>query len=55
PYAAVCAFQDQTTLHVIDGSRKILLKDELSWIDAEELLIPRGWGLLFHSCVLHAG
>ncbi|CAM9183284.1 unnamed protein product [Ectocarpus sp. 12 AP-2014] len=55
PYSAVCAYQEETTLHVIEGSHKILLKDEFSWADAKELKIPRGWGLVFHSCLVHAG
>ncbi|CAN0465101.1 unnamed protein product, partial [Hapterophycus canaliculatus] len=49
------AFQDQATLHVINGSHKILLKDEFRWGEAKELKIPPSWGLLFHSCLVHAG
>lgn len=55
PYSALGAFQEGTTLHVIDGSHKDLEQDEFSWEDAKELKIPRGWGLLFHSCLVHAG
>lgn len=55
PYSALCAFQEGTVLHVIEGSHKDLEKDRFSWDDSKELKIPRGWGLLFHACLVHAG
>lgn len=55
PYSAVCAFQDDAVLHVIEASHKDLLRDDFDWGDTKELKIPRGWGLLFHSCLVHAG
>lgn len=55
PYSAVCAFHEDAVLHVIDASHKDLRGDDFNWDDAKELKIPKGWGLLFHSCLVHAG
>lgn len=30
-------------------------KDRFSWNDSKELKIPRGWGLIFYACLVHAG
>lgn len=55
PYSAVCAFHEDAVLHVIEASHRDLREDNFNWADAKELKIPHGWGLLFHSCLVHAG
>lgn len=55
PYSGVLAYEDETVLHVIEGSHHDLRGDKFSWEDAKELKIPKGWGLIFSSCLVHAG
>lgn len=55
PYTGLCAFRDPVYLHVQEASHKDFLKDECDWGDMVELIIPPGYGLLFHSCLVHSG
>lgn len=54
-YSAVCAFDDPIYLYVIEGSHKDFLKDDFDWRKADELVVPPGYGVVFHSCLVHAG
>lgn len=54
-YSAVLAFQDDTVLHVIEGSHLDMGKESWDWGDAKELKIPKGFGVVFNSGLAHAG
>ena len=55
PYTGMCAFRDPVYLHVNEASHKDFLKDDYDWSDMVELIIPPGYGILFHSCLVHSG
>lgn len=55
PYTGMCAFGDPVYLHVNEASHKDFLNDNYDWSDMVELIIPPGYGILFHSCLVHAG
>ncbi|CAM9720156.1 unnamed protein product, partial [Ectocarpus sp. 4 AP-2014] len=55
PYSGLCAFSDPAFLHVIEGSHEDFLADDYDWADAREVIIPPGYGILFHRCLVHAG
>lgn len=55
PYSAICAFRDPVYLHVIDGSHKDFSKDQFDWSAAVEVVVPPGYGILFHGCLVHGG
>eukprot|EP00903_Cladosiphon_okamuranus_P017791 g16376.t1 len=55
PYTGLCAFGEPVYLHVIEASHQDFMKDEYDWSDTVELIIPPGYGILFHSCLVHAG
>ncbi|CAB1097485.1 unnamed protein product [Ectocarpus sp. CCAP 1310/34] len=55
PYTGLCAFREPVYLHVDEASHKDFLKDEYDWNDMVELIIPPGYGILFHSCLVHSG
>ena len=55
PYTGMCAFRDPVYLHVNEASHKNFLKDDYDWSDMVELIIPPGYGILFHSCLVHSG
>lgn len=46
---------EDTVLHVISGSHLKPLGEEYRWEDTEEIKVPRGWAILFHSLLVHAG
>lgn len=54
-YSAVLAFQDDTVLHVIEGSHLDMGRPSWDWGDAKELQIPKGFGVVFNSGIAHAG
>lgn len=55
PFSALCAFQDGTTLHCINGSHLKPLETSFSTDQAEEVSIPTGSACLFHSALVHGG
>ena len=55
PYTGICAFQDPVYLHVLEGSHKRYEKMDYDWSDMEEVMIPPGYGILFHCCLVHSG
>lgn len=50
-----CVLFETLYLHVQEASHKDFLKDEYDWGNMVELIIPPGYGLLFHSCLVHSG
>ena len=55
PFSALCAFQDNTLLHAIDGSHLSPLQTNFSTDQAKECAIPVGWACLFHAALVHSG
>ncbi|CAN0259260.1 unnamed protein product [Ectocarpus sp. 6 AP-2014] len=54
PYSALCAFQEGTSLRIVDGSHLDVHKNYEQG-SAVECQIPRGWGLLWHGLSVHGG
>lgn len=64
PFSGLLSLQEGTNVYVIEGSHHShatgttadgSVETEFSWCDAKELTIPPSWGLLFSSCLVHAG
>lgn len=55
PFSALCAFQEGTNLHCIDGSHLTPLQTRFSMDQANEYEIPTGSAFLFHAVLVHAG
>lgn len=55
PFSALCAFQQQTSIHAVDGSHLNPLQTKFSANEAKQCHIPVGWACLFHAALVHAG
>ena len=55
PFSALCAFQDATTLHCINGSHLNPLQTSFRADQVEEVSIPTGSACLFHPALVHGG
>lgn len=55
PFSALCAFQENTVLHAIDGSHLKPLRTQFSTNQAKKREIPVGWVCLFHATLIHGG
>lgn len=55
PFSALCAFQDGTTLHCINGSHLKPLETSFRPSQAEDFPIPTGSACLFHCTLVHGG
>ena len=55
PFSALCAFQENTVLHAIDGSHLLPLRTQFDIGQTKQHEIPVGWACLFHAAAVHAG
>ena len=55
PFSALCAFQENTVLHSIDGSHLLPLRTQFDKDQTKQHKIPVGWACLFHAAAVHAG
>lgn len=55
PFSAVCAFQEDTVLHVVEGSHNQGEEMDFSEWDAHVHKIPNGWSAAFFSILVHHG
>lgn len=55
PFSALCAFQENTVLHAIDGSHLLPLRTQFGIDQTKQYEIPVGWACLFHAAAVHAG
>lgn len=54
PLSGLFAFMGGTVLHVISKNH-LDAREGYDWVDAEEVITPCGWAIIFHSCLIHAG